>query len=161
MLRSGSTYVFDYCSGLTMTNQRFSDLFNTPDRAPNDLLTPYPSDIAASIQAVLEEIVLRITRSLAKQTGARDLCIAGGVGLDCVANGKILRDSAFEKIWIQPAAGDAGGAVGAASQRPTYTRATRANRMVAIKCMGIFLARAIASRKLNNGLPSRSTLLCC
>ena len=71
-------------------------------------------DIAASIQAVLEEIVLRMTRSLAKQTGARNLCIAGGVGLNCVANGKILRDGAFEKIWIQPAAGDAGGAVGAA-----------------------------------------------
>ena len=105
---------FDYCSGLTMTNQRFSDLFNAPVRAPNDLLTPFHMDIAASIQAVLEEIVLRMTRSLAKQTGARNLCIAGGVGLNCVANGKILRDSTFEKIWIQPAAGDAGGAVGAA-----------------------------------------------
>ena len=105
---------FDYCSGLTMTNQRFSDLFNAPVRAPNDLLTPFHMDIAASIQAVLEEIVLRMTRSLAKQTGARNLCIAGGVGLNCVANGKILRDGAFEKIWIQPAAGDAGGAVGAA-----------------------------------------------
>ena len=105
---------FDYCSGLTMTDQRFSDLFNAPVRAPNDLLTPFHMDIAASIQAVLEEIVLRMTRSLAKQTGARNLCIAGGVGLNCVANGKILRDGAFEKIWIQPAAGDAGGAVGAA-----------------------------------------------
>ena len=105
---------FDYCSGLTMTNQRFSELFGAPVRAPDELLTPFHMDIAASIQAVLEEIVLRMTRSLAKQTGARNLCLAGGVALNCVANGKVLRDGAFENIWIQPAAGDAGGAVGAA-----------------------------------------------
>ena len=105
---------FNYCTGLTMTNQRFSDLFGAPVRAPNELLTPFHMDIAASIQAVLEEIVLRMTRALAKQTGARNLCLAGGVALNCVANGKVLRDGAFENIWIQPAAGDAGGAVGAA-----------------------------------------------
>jgi carbamoyltransferase len=105
---------FDYCSGLTMTNQRFSELFGAPVRAPDELLTPFHMDIAASIQAVLEEIVLRMTRSLAKKTGARNLCFAGGVALNCVANGKVLRDGAFENIWIQPAAGDAGGAVGAA-----------------------------------------------
>ena len=105
---------FNYCTGLTMTNQRFSDLFGAPVRAPNELLTPFHMDIAASIQAVLEEIVLRTTRALAKQTGARNLCLAGGVALNCVANGKVLRDGAFENIWIQPAAGDAGGAVGAA-----------------------------------------------
>jgi carbamoyltransferase len=105
---------FDYCTGLTMTNQKFSDLFGAPVRAPDELLTPLHMDIAASIQAVLEEIVLRMTRSLAKQTGARNLCLAGGVALNCVANGKVLRDGAFENIWIQPAAGDAGGAVGAA-----------------------------------------------
>ena len=105
---------FDYCTGLTMTNQRFSELFGAPVRAPNELLTPFHMDIAASIQAVLEEIVLRMTRALAMQTGARNLCLAGGVALNCVANGKVLRDGAFENIWIQPAAGDAGGAVGAA-----------------------------------------------
>ncbi|MGE5165644.1 MAG: carbamoyltransferase [Sphingobacteriales bacterium] len=105
---------FDYCSGLTMTNQRFSDLFGAPVRSPDELLTPFHMDIAASIQAVLDEVVLRMTRSLAKQTGARNLCLAGGVALNCVANGKVLRDGAFENIWIQPAAGDAGGAIGAA-----------------------------------------------
>jgi carbamoyltransferase len=78
------------------------------------LLTPFHMDVAASIQAVLEEAVLRLTRSLASKTGARNLCLAGGVALNCVANGKVLRDGKFEKIWIQPAAGDAGGAVGAA-----------------------------------------------
>jgi carbamoyltransferase len=105
---------FDYCTGLTMTNDRFADLFGQPVRAPDQLLTPFHMDVAASIQAVLEEAVLRLTRSLASKTGARNLCLAGGVALNCVANGKVLRDGKFEKIWIQPAAGDAGGAVGAA-----------------------------------------------
>jgi carbamoyltransferase len=105
---------FDYCTGLTMTNDRFADLFGQPVRAPDQLLTPFHMDVAASIQAVLEEAVLRLTRSLASRTGARNLCLAGGVALNCVANGKVLRDGTFEKIWIQPAAGDAGGAVGAA-----------------------------------------------
>jgi len=105
---------FDYCTGLTMTNNRFAELFGQPVRAPDQLLTPFHMDVAASIQAVLEEVVLRLTRSLASQTGARNLCLAGGVALNCVANGKVLRDGKFDKIWIQPAAGDAGGAVGAA-----------------------------------------------
>jgi carbamoyltransferase len=105
---------FDYCTGLTMTNDRFARLFGQPVRKPDQLLTPFHMDIAASIQAVLEEAVLRLTRSLASQTGARNLCLAGGVALNCVANGKVLRDGKFDSIWIQPAAGDAGGAVGAA-----------------------------------------------
>jgi carbamoyltransferase len=105
---------FDYCTGLTMTNARFAELFGEPVRSPDKLLTPFHMDIAASIQAVLEEAVLRMTRSLAKKTGARNLCLAGGVALNCVANGKVLREAAFENIWIQPAAGDAGGAIGAA-----------------------------------------------
>ena len=105
---------FDYCTGLTMTNERFAKLFGEPVRTPDKLLTPFHMDIAASIQAVLEEAVLRLTRSLASQTGARNLCLAGGVALNCVANGKVLRDGKFDQIWIQPAAGDAGGAVGAA-----------------------------------------------
>jgi carbamoyltransferase len=105
---------FDYCTGLTMTNERFAKLFGEPVRTPNKLLTPFHMDVAASIQAVLDEAVLRLTRSLAARTGARNLCLAGGVALNCVANGKVLRDGKFDSIWIQPAAGDAGGAVGAA-----------------------------------------------
>jgi carbamoyltransferase len=105
---------FDYCTGLTMTNDRFAALFGEPVRTPDKLLTDFHMDVAASIQAVLEEAVLRMARSLAKETGAKNLCLAGGVALNCVANGKVLRDGAFQNIWIQPAAGDAGGAVGAA-----------------------------------------------
>jgi carbamoyltransferase len=97
-----------------MTNDRFADLFGEPVRGPEKLLTPFHMDIAASIQAVLDEAVLRLTRSLAKQTGAKNLGLAGGVALNCVANGNVLRDGHFQNVWIQPAAGDAGGAVGAA-----------------------------------------------
>jgi carbamoyltransferase len=105
---------FDYCTGFTMTNDRFAELFGQPVRSPDQLLTQFHMDVAASIQSVLDEAVLRLTRSLAKQTGSRNLCLAGGVALNCVANGKVLRDASFENIWIQPAAGDAGGAVGSA-----------------------------------------------
>ncbi|NUJ80047.1 carbamoyltransferase [Methylocystis sp. FS] len=105
---------FDYCTGLRMTNAKFDELFGGPARKPEELLTQRHMDLAASIQAVTEEIVLRLTRALAKETGARNLCLAGGVALNCVANGKLLRDGSFDQIWIQPAAGDAGGALGAA-----------------------------------------------
>jgi carbamoyltransferase len=105
---------FDYCTGLTMTNRKFDELFGGPARRPENLLTQREMDLAASIQAVTEEIVLRLTRSLAKASGQRNLCLAGGVALNCVANGKILRDHQFGDIWIQPAAGDAGGSIGAA-----------------------------------------------
>lgn len=105
---------FDYCTGLTMTNDRFANLFEQPVRGEDDLLTQFHMDIAASIQAVTEEVVLRMTRALASETGSRNLCLAGGVALNCVANGKVLRDQSFENIWVQPAAGDAGGALGAA-----------------------------------------------
>jgi carbamoyltransferase len=105
---------FDYCTGLSMTNARFETLFGGPARAPEAPLTQRDMDLAASVQAVTEEIVLRLTRALAAETGARNLCLAGGVALNCVANGKVLRDGSFERIWVQPAAGDAGGALGAA-----------------------------------------------
>ncbi len=105
---------FDYCTGLTMTNGRFAELFGGPARKPDEPLTQKHMDLAASIQAVTEEAVLRMTRALARETGLPNLCLAGGVALNCVANGKVLRDGAFRNIWIQPAAGDAGGAVGAA-----------------------------------------------
>ena len=106
---------FNYASGLTMTNQAFADLFGEPVRKPDtEDLTQFHMDIAASIQAATETIVLRMTRSLAAEYGIPNLCMAGGVALNCVANGKILRDGAFRDIWVQPAAGDAGGALGAA-----------------------------------------------
>ena len=105
---------FDYCTGLTMTNANFDELFGAPRRKPEELLTQRHMDLAASVQAVTEEVVLKLTRSLAKDTGQKNLCLAGGVALNCVANGKILRDGAFENVWVQPAAGDAGGALGAA-----------------------------------------------
>jgi carbamoyltransferase len=105
---------FDYCTGLTMTNERFSALFGGPPRDPESHLTQRDMDLAASVQAVTEDIVLALTRSIAEQTGQQNLCLAGGVALNCVANGKVLRDGRFKNIWIQPAAGDAGGALGAA-----------------------------------------------
>jgi carbamoyltransferase len=105
---------FDYCTGLRMTNARFDALFEGPARKPDEPLTQRHMDLAASVQAVTEEAVLRMTRALAKQTGEKNLCLAGGVALNCVANGKVLRAGAFERIWVQPAAGDAGGALGAA-----------------------------------------------
>ncbi|MBV8825580.1 MAG: carbamoyltransferase [Bradyrhizobiaceae bacterium] len=105
---------FDYCTGLTMTNGAFDALFGAAPRKPNELLSQWHMDIAASLQKVTEEAMLRLARSLARETGAKNLCLAGGVALNCVGNGKVLRDGQFERIWIQPAAGDAGGAVGAA-----------------------------------------------
>lgn len=105
---------FDYCTGLTMTNAKFADLFGAPARDPKTLLTQREMDIAASIQNVTEEVVCRLGQSIAAETGHKNLCLAGGVALNCVANGKLLRDGAFENIWVQPAAGDAGGALGAA-----------------------------------------------
>ena len=105
---------FDYCTGLTMTNRRFDALFDCPPRRQDEPLTRRHMDMAASAQAVIEEAVLRLTRSLRKETGQRRLCLAGGVALNCVANGKVLRDGQFDDIWVQPAAGDAGGALGAA-----------------------------------------------
>ena len=105
---------FDYCTGLTMTNARFDRLFDGRPRSPETRLEQKHMDLAASVQAVLEEAVLRLTRSLADETGMENLCLAGGVALNCVANGKVLRDGRFRNVWVQPAAGDAGGALGAA-----------------------------------------------
>ncbi len=105
---------FDYCTGLRMTNEKFGALFGGKARKPDELLTQHHMDLAASVQAVTEEIVLRLARSVKKETGAKNICLAGGVALNCVANGKLLRENLFDGIWVQPAAGDAGGAVGAA-----------------------------------------------
>jgi len=106
---------FNYATGLTMVNEKFADLFGEPIRKiDTDELTQFHMDIAASVQAVTEEVVLTMTRSLAKEYSIPNLCMAGGVALNCVANGKILREKAFKEIWIQPASGDAGGALGVA-----------------------------------------------
>src|SRR2546422_1536283 len=105
---------FDYCTGLTMTNERFHALFGGPPRPPESLLRQQDMDLARSIQDVTEEIMVRLARTMQRETGADNLCLAGGVALNWVGNGKILRDGPFQDLWIQPAAGDAGGAVGAA-----------------------------------------------
>ena len=106
---------FNYATGLTMTNNKFENLFGQKARNPDkDLLTEFHMDIAASIQAVIEEIVMKLTKSLSKEFKSENLCMAGGVALNCVANGKIIKNNVFKNIWIQPAAGDAGGSLGAA-----------------------------------------------
>ncbi len=105
---------FNYCTGLTMTSRHFDQLFGGPARTPEDPITQKHIDLAASVQSVLEEVVLRIARALRKESGMTNLCLAGGVALNCVANGKLLKENIFENIWVQPAAGDAGGALGAA-----------------------------------------------
>jgi carbamoyltransferase len=105
---------FEFCTGLTMTGAKFEELFGGPARKPSEPLEQRHMDLAASIQLVTEEIVLRLARSIASETGEENLCLAGGVALNCVANGKLLRDKSFKRLFIQPAAGDAGGALGAA-----------------------------------------------
>ena len=105
---------FDYCTDLKMTNRKFDALFGGPPRTPETDLTQREMDLAASIQSVTEEVVIKLARDIAKTTGQKNLCLAGGVALNCVANGKLLKEKIFEQIWIQPAAGDAGGALGAA-----------------------------------------------
>jgi carbamoyltransferase len=105
---------FNYCTGLTMTNAKFDKLFGGPRRSEESELTQREMDLAASIQVVTEEVVIKLAKGIRKSTGMKNLCLAGGVALNCVANGKLLRENIFDNIWIQPAAGDAGGAVGAA-----------------------------------------------
>ena len=106
---------FNYCTGLTMTNDKFADLFGGPARTAETEITQREMDLAASIQKVTEEVVMRLAKTLHKETGVNNLCLAGGVALNCVSNGILEREGPFESIWIQPAAGDAGGALGAAS----------------------------------------------
>lgn len=105
---------FDYCTGLKMTNEKFNEFFGGPPRKEGEQLSQHHMNLASSIQAVTEEVVLKLTDALAIETGSQNLCLAGGVALNCVANGKVVRNGKFKNIWIQPASGDAGGAVGAA-----------------------------------------------
>ena len=136
---------FDYCTGLRMTNDKFDALFGGAARTPDEILTQKHMDLAASVQAVTEEIVLRMTRSLANETRIDNLCLAGGVALNCVANGKVLRDGAFKRIWVQPAAGDAGGALGAAlSAYHIFKNAPRSKANGADSMAGSYLGPAFA-----------------
>ena len=105
---------FNYCTELTMINEKFVDLFGGPARQSDGALTQRVMDLAASVQAVTEEVVIKIAKGIRKSTGQNNLCLAGGVALNCVANGKLLRENVFGNLWIQPASGDAGGAIGAA-----------------------------------------------
>ena len=107
-------HYFNYASGLTMTNDRFDFLFGGPPRVPESPITQRHMDLAASIQNVIEEVILKIAKNIRSTTGQKNLCLAGGVALNCVANGMLLREKLFDSIWVQPASGDAGGAVGAA-----------------------------------------------
>ncbi len=146
---------FDYATGLRMTNDRFADLFGRPARKPeSDLLEQFHMDVAASLQAVTEEVVLTITRALAVEHDIPNLCLAGGVALNCVANGKILRDGAFPGLWIQPAAGDAGGAIGAALA--VYHRELGAPRIVTgtDAMSGAFLGPAFDDNEIASDLRS-------
>ena len=105
---------FDYATGLTMTNRKFDELFGGPPRTSETELTQREMNLAASVQKVTEDIILELAKGIAQETGERNLCLAGGVALNCVANSILLREKIFDNIWIQPAAGDAGGALGAA-----------------------------------------------
>lgn len=126
---------FDYCTGLTMTSNKFHELFGAPPRIPNDPLSQRDMDLAASIQAVTEEVVIKLCKNITQTTKQRNLCLAGGVALNCVANGKLLKEKIFENIWIQPAAGDAGGAIGAALS--AYYLHLNQQRKIETKCDGM------------------------
>jgi carbamoyltransferase len=141
---------FNYCTGLTMTNKRFHAVFGGPPRSPESLLTQRDMDLARSIQEVTEEVMLRLAKTMHRDTGAEYLCLAGGVALNCVGNGRILRDGPFKGIWIQPAAGDAGGALGAAmaawhqfEQQPRRPRSDRGDAM-----HGSFLGPAFSNEAI-------------
>ncbi len=137
---------FDYCAGLRMTNQKFADLFGGPPFDPEATPGQREMDIAASIQVVTEDIVIKLSRQLKKETAAKNLCLAGGVALNCVANGRLLREGIFDNIWIQPAAGDAGGALGAAyAVYHTYRGQPRAKHPVGDAMQGALLGPAYAS----------------
>jgi carbamoyltransferase len=144
---------FDYCTGLKMTSPRFDKLFGGPARQPDEPLTQRHMDLAASIQAVTEEVVQKITRAIADQTGARNLCLAGGVALNCVANGKVLRDGRFERVWVQPAAGDAGGALGAAlAAYHQYQKAPRFSSNTLDQMQGSYLGPCFSQAEIERRL---------
>jgi carbamoyltransferase len=147
---------FNYCTGLTMTNGKFDHLFGGPPRKPESRLSQRDMDLARSIQEVTEEVMLRLVRSLHRETGAENLCLAGGVALNCVGNGRILREGPFKGLWIQPSAGDAGGAIGAAltawhqlDNKPRYADGSK-DRM-----RGSFLGPSYTNEEIESFLRSK------
>jgi len=147
---------FNFLGGLQMTNKRFAGLFGGPPRKPESEITQREMDIAASIQAVTEEVVLRMGNHVYKETGQKNLCLAGGVALNCVANGRLLRESPFDKIWIQPAAGDAGGAMGAAlSVWHRYLGIERVNPDTSNRQKGSYLGPSFSNREVKDFLESK------
>ena len=152
---------FDYCTGLRMTNERFDALLGGPARRPDELLTQRHMDLAASIQRVTEEVVLRLTRAIRAETGAENLCLAGGVALNCVANGKVLRDGQFKGLWIQPAAGDAGGALGAAlCAYHLFKEQPRASEHTLDKMRGAYLGPAFDQAEIEARLTKVGARFC-
>jgi carbamoyltransferase len=144
---------FDYCTGLTMTNERFDALFGGPPRAAEARLTQREMDLAASIQAVTEEVVVKLAAGVARSTGERNLCLAGGVALNCVANGKLLKRRHFERLWLQPASGDVGGAIGAALVAThLYGKTPRAADRAAVGMRGSYLGPADAEDDIARAL---------
>ncbi len=140
---------FDYCAGLRMVNQKFADLFGGPPFDPAGVPGQREMDIAASIQVVTEEVVIKLARQLQRETGAKNLCLAGGVALNCVANGRLLRERLFDRIWIQPAAGDAGGALGAAyATYHTYREQPRKMQADGDAMQGALLGPAYTSQEV-------------
>jgi carbamoyltransferase len=148
---------FNYCAGLTMTNEKFNKLFGGQPRVPETKLTQKEMDLARSLQDVTEEIVIKMGNHVYKETGLKNLCLAGGVALNCVANGKLLREGPFENIWIQPAAGDAGGALGAAligwynyleNERIVYGESDLQN--------GSFLGPVFSEKEIKNFIDSKN-----
>ena len=146
---------FDYATGLTMTNKKFDKLFGGPPRASETELTQREMDLAASVQKVTEDIVVKLAKGIAKETGERNLCLAGGVALNCVANGILLREKIFDNIWIQPAAGDAGGALGAAlSVWYLYNQGKRKTFSVSDAMKGSYLGPAFSDAEIEKELKS-------
>jgi carbamoyltransferase len=146
---------FDFATGLKMINEKFSKLFGKTVRKPDkDLLTQFHMDVASSIQSVTEEIILRLAKSIAKEHGNKNLCMSGGVALNCVANGKILKEKIFENIWIQPAAGDAGGALGAALA--LWHKELKRQRYYPLKdeMQGSYLGPSFSDNEIENNLNS-------
>ena len=147
---------FDFLGGLKMTNKRFDDLFGGPPRQPETEITQREMDIAASIQSVTEEVVMKMARHVHKETNQKNLCLAGGVALNCVANGRVLREGPFENIWIQPAAGDAGGALGAAlSVWHRYLGNDRANPKGSDSQRGSYLGPSFSDEEVKAFLESK------
>lgn len=149
---------FDYASGLKMINRHFEALFGRPARRPESPLTQHDMDVARSIQDVTEEVILRMARHIRKTTGMKNLCLAGGVALNCVANGKILQEGTFERIWVQPAAGDAGGALGAALVAwHQYLDKPRTANGVTDSQHGSYLGPEYSSDEIRSFLDSKKT----